>query len=152
MKVRRLALAGAVAVSTGGGAVAGNLETVQGLYAAFGAGDVPAILAELSPEVSWDEAYAGTGVPLFVPRRGPDEVQGFFEALSALEFRRFEVTNLLEGGNQVVAVVSLDIVVKATGKGVADEELHLWTFGEDGKVTAFRHFADTERMAAAFTP
>lgn len=35
-----------------------NLEVVQELYAAFGRGDMPAMLALLDPNVQWD--YPGT--------------------------------------------------------------------------------------------
>ncbi len=126
---------------------ASNLETVQNLYGAFGAGDIPAILAMLSDEVEWDHGYEDTSVATLVPRTGPDEVVGFFEELGALEFKRFDVVNMLEGGNQVVAVIELEVVGKETGREFADQELHLWTFGDDGKVASFRHFLDMEEYA-----
>jgi ketosteroid isomerase-like protein len=88
-------------------------------------------------------------VPFLVPRTGPEGVAAFFQSLAALEFRGFQVVNLLEGGDQVAAVVALDVVVRATGKPVVDQEVHMWTFGADGKVTAFRHFSDTEEFARA---
>jgi ketosteroid isomerase-like protein len=31
-----------------------------------------------------------------------------------------------------------------------DEEMHLWTFNEDGKVTRLRHNTDTAKHIAAF--
>jgi hypothetical protein len=40
--------------------------------------------------------------------------------------------------------------VKATGEAVRDEELHLWTFGPDGKVSSFHHVVDTAQHVAAY--
>ena len=147
---RSLAASAALAVVVAGPAVAGdNAATVQALYAAFGAGDVPAILAQLAPDVEWDYGYEGTSIPFFTPRHGTAEVALFFESLAGLEFRKFEVLNMLEGGNQIAVLVDFDLVVRATGSAIVDQEMHLWTFGDDGKVARFRHFADTEEFAAA---
>jgi ketosteroid isomerase-like protein len=151
--MRSLRLLGASVVAAtafAGAAAAGdNSATVQNIYAAFGGGDIPAVLAQLSDDVAWDCGYDGTAIPFLTPRNGLAEVAEFFQGLAGLEFRKFEVLNILEGGNQVAAVVDLDLVVRATGKPVVDQELHLWTIGDDGKVTAFRHFADVEELAAA---
>lgn len=123
----------------------GNVETVQAIYEAFGTGDVPAILDHLAEDVTWDQHYPDRGVPWLKPRRGKDEVVGFFEAVGGgLEFTRFEPLNLLEGGDQVAAVIGLEATVKETGAKLVEEaEVHLWTFGPDGKVTDFRHVVDT---------
>jgi len=32
-----------------------------------------------------------------------------------------------------------------------DEEMHLWTFDDNGKVTRLRHYVDTAKHVAAFT-
>lgn len=145
--VTQAALAAAIA---GSPASASNLDTVGSLYTAFGAGDVPAILSMLADDVAWDHGYEGTSIATLAPRTGPQEVGGFFESLAALEFRKFEILNMLEGGNQVAVVVDVELAGRDTGKTFDDVELHLWTFGEDGKVTAFRHFLDMEEYAALF--
>ena len=77
------------------------LETVQHMYAAFGRGDVPAILACLAEDVQWEYGERGPSpapVPWLQPRRGRDAVIGFFEALTALEFSRFVPHKLLADG------------------------------------------------------
>ena len=66
-----------------------------------------------------------------------------------MEITGFEVSNLLEGGDQVAAVVELSGTVKATGISVTNDEMHLWTFGADGLVTEFRHHIDTAQHAQA---
>jgi ketosteroid isomerase-like protein len=40
-----------------------NLKTVQDIYAAFGAGDIPAILAKLAPDVDWEYGQGLSQVP-----------------------------------------------------------------------------------------
>lgn len=123
-----------------------NVQTVQEIYAAFGRGDVPAILAHLADDVDWEWGRADIGVPWLQPRRGREAVGGFFESLAALEITKFRPTHFMQSddGSIVIALIDLDGKVKATGKPIADaEEVHVWHFGPDGKVTRFRHGVDT---------
>lgn len=48
--------------ATVGGAVS-HIGIVQGIYQAFGRGDVPAILAQLAPNVEWEYGINSTDVP-----------------------------------------------------------------------------------------
>jgi ketosteroid isomerase-like protein len=128
-----------------------NIETVQAIYAAFGAGNIPAILGHLADDVEWEYGQGTTDVPWLQSRKGRDAVGGFFEALGALEFHAFEVHGLLDGGATVAALVNADFTVRATGQRVAErDEIHLWRFGPDGKVTSFRHGADTHAHYVAY--
>jgi hypothetical protein len=43
----------------------------------------------------------------------------------------------------------IEFTVKATGNRLRDEELHLWTFDDAGRVTALRHYVDTAKHIAA---
>jgi ketosteroid isomerase-like protein len=132
-----------------------NIGTVQAMYEAFGQGDIPAILDQISDDVDWeawpvDNTGQTAGVPWLLPRRGRDGVMEFFQAVqSNLEFHSFEPQNLLEGGDQVAATIRFDATVKPTGERVQDEEVHLWTFDDDGKVTGMRHFVDTAKHIKA---
>ncbi len=125
------------------------IEIIQSIYAAFGRGDIPAILEVLHEDVRWDADVVDHGIPWVRPRRGKQAVVGFFETLSQLEFKKFNVRNLLVGGNQVAAVIDLELVVKATGRSVSDVEVHLWTLDDAGRVTAMRHLIDTHQHLAA---
>lgn len=131
-----------------------NLATVQSIYEAFGKGDLPAILSHLAADVEWERWEGGNsgadaGIPYLQPRTGPSDVAGFFEALSALQFHRFEPRALTAGGNVVMASLLVDLENKANGKRFTDEEVHMWTFNDAGKVTRFRHFVDTSKHIAA---
>jgi ketosteroid isomerase-like protein len=127
-----------------------NIRTVKDIYAAFGRGHIPAILARLAEDIEWEYGMMDAGVPWFKPRRGREEVPEFFQALSALEFKQFEPRTLLESGDVVVALIDLAAKVKATGRTIAEEnEVHIWHFDTHGLVTRFCHKADTYQHWAA---
>ena len=130
-----------------------DVATVQAIYAAFGRGDIPAILERLAEDVAWEQWTGGSpaaaGIAYLAPRTGRAEVGQFFAALGALEFHAFEPTGFLEGDHQVAALIRLDVTVRATGKRFQDDEVHLWTFDDAGRVVRFRHYVDTAKHLAA---
>ncbi len=130
------------------------VQTVQSIYQAFGSGDIPTILAALAADVRWDD-WAGNsaqqaGVPLMQARRGPDQVQAFFQELAGVQMHGFKVVGLVASGHQVAAEIEIDFSVTKTGRRYHDEELHLWTFDAAGKVSRFRHYLDTAKLLRAF--
>jgi ketosteroid isomerase-like protein len=126
----------------------GHTEVVGEIYAAFGRGDVPAILEQLADDVAWeswaDNSAVKAGVPWLQPRTSRDDIPGFFEVVGAIGITRFEVLDLMGSGHQVAAEIELD-----WGDGYSDQQLHLWTFGDGGKVVRFRHYVDTAKHMAA---
>lgn len=129
-----------------------NAETVQMIYAAFGRGDVPAILEIMSDDVDWEYGGASTDVPWLQPGRGRAAVGRFFEAVGAnLEFKAFTVNDILEGPNVVVGLVSLEAIVKGTGRTLREiDEAHIWRFDDRGRVAKFRHAADSHAHVLAW--
>ena len=132
-----------------------NIQIVQEIYAAFGAGDIDAILDRLAEDVRWEHWPDGSGaqrhdVPWLAERTGRDEVAGFFEAIGALDMHTFAPIAFLEGDGDVAAVIAIDLTVTATGERFRDEEIHLWSFGADGRVTDFRHYVDTAKHVEAY--
>jgi uncharacterized protein len=136
--------------------VSNNTATVRAIYAAFGQGNIPAILSKLTDDVLWDTwlhpSPAQAVIPYLTPRKGKAEVGSYFAAIAGLEFHGFQPLNLLEGGNQVAAVINLDATVRATGHRFQDVEVHLWTFDAAGKIIEMRHMLDTGKQAAAHQP
>jgi ketosteroid isomerase-like protein len=129
-----------------------NAETVAEIYAAFGRGDVPAVLARLAPDVAWESwtdnfAQRG-GVPYLLPRTGREDVAGFFAELATMTVLDFAVLDVIGTGRQVAAEVRASFALPAGGR-FADEELHLWTFDDSGLVSRFRHYVDTAKHLAA---
>ena len=127
-----------------------NVESVQAIYEAFGRGDIAAILDQLADDVEWDLDAPGYGVPIYEPGVGKEHAKRFFDALQDLEFLRFEPTNFLSGGNQVAVPINVEVKVKPTGKIAEALEIHLWTYGDDGKVSRFFHCIDRHAFVLAY--
>ena len=129
-----------------------QLATVQGIYEAFGRGDVPAILDVLAEDVAWeqwaDNHAQSAGVPWLTERRGHDGVTEFFGIVGTFDIPDFQVLSLMSGGDQVVAEVVIEAHTPEGGH-YRDEELHLWSFDGDGKVKRMRHYTDTAKHIAA---
>jgi ketosteroid isomerase-like protein len=133
-----------------------NLATVGGIYESFGKRDIPAILDVLADDVEWEawenNSAVEAGVPWMTPRRGKADVVHFFEAVGQMEILDLQVLNMMEGGNEVAVEFVLEANLPSFGGGhYRDEEIHLWTFNDAGKVTRLRHYTDTAKQIAAFT-
>jgi ketosteroid isomerase-like protein len=126
--------------------------TVAAIYAAFGRGDVPAILDHLADDVQWEHWSEWTphaaGVPWLRARDGKAGAAEFFQVIGAWTIPDFRVHDLLTSGRQVAAEVTIEARLPS-GATFRDEELHLWTFDEGGKVSRFRHYVDTAKHIAA---
>ena len=80
-----------------------------------------------------------------------EEVVRFFETAGQMEIVDLQVLNMMEGGNQVAVEFVLEADLPAFGGGhYRDEEMHLWTFNDNGKVARLRHYVDTAKHVAAF--
>ncbi|TXH69617.1 MAG: hypothetical protein E6Q83_09370 [Thiothrix sp.] len=130
------------------------LATAQTIYAAFGRGDIPAIIEQLSPDIAWEYAYAANAIPVpwFQPQQGQAGALNFFKELADnLVITQFNVHHLLAGDQIVVAVFDLTATVKRSGKIITERDaVHIWRFDESGKVKAFRHCEDTYQQAMAY--
>ncbi|QIP14495.1 SnoaL-like domain-containing protein [Spirosoma aureum] len=124
-----------------------NTETVQAIYEAFGRGDLPALLDYLADDVNleiWaDNSAQKHNVPWMEPHTGKAGATEFFGILAQLNIIDFQVLSIMGGGNQVAAEFVIEAAPSALSKGYRDEEIHLWTFNDEGKVTRLRHYTDT---------
>jgi uncharacterized protein len=128
-----------------------NIPAVQAMYAAFGEGNIPAILGHLAEDVVWEYGLVDSGVPWLKHRRGRAEVSGFFDALAGLDFQRFQPKTFLESGDTVVSLIDVTFTVKSTGRTVDEvDEVHVWRFNRDGQVASFCHRMDTHKHWLAF--
>lgn len=121
--------------------MADNSEIVRALYAAFGRGDIPAVMQALAPDVRWTEAE---GFPDGGTYSGPDAVlQNVFMNLGT-EWDAFSASleELVAAGDTVVSLGLYSGVYKATGKKFSAPFAHVWTLRE-GKVARFRQHTDT---------
>ncbi len=130
--------------------------TIQSLYAAFGRGDIPTILAQLREDIDWHANVAADApgvakVPTFRARRGPRAVGEFFAELgTSVEFHSFEPVAFLAANREVAVRLVMEFTIRSTGKRMRTESMHHWTLDEAGKVTRFVEFLDTLGEAAAW--
>lgn len=130
-----------------------NSVTVSAIYEAFGKGDIPSILEFLADDVAWeswtDNTAQKANVPWLQARHGKADVMEFFKIIGSFEIKDFQVLSIMSGDNQVAAEIVFEATIPMTGAHYRDEEIHLWTFNERGKIIRFRHYVDTAKHIAA---
>lgn len=124
-----------------------NVQVIQGLYEAFGRGDVPSVLNQMDRSIEWNEAenfiYADRN-----PYVGPQAVlEGVFMRLGS-EWEGFRVTpeEWLDAGDRVVVLGTYSGTHKATGRQVRAQFAHIWSVRE-GRVVRFQQYTDTKQFA-----
>jgi len=125
-----------------------NVQVVQKAYEAFSKGDIPGILSQMDPGITFTipgtQAVAMAGV-----RKGRAEVEKFFADLANREeFTKFEPHEYIAEGNRVVALVRYEGRDKTTNRNFAVDSAMLWTV-VNGKITQFVEYTDTENLAIA---
>jgi ketosteroid isomerase-like protein len=130
-----------------------NEQVVAAIYEDFFRGNVPGILARLSEDVRWEEwpdnRAQRAGVPWLQPRRGRAGAAEFFQSIAGFKFRDFRVRSTMVGGSQVAVDVAVEVEISPGGPVLREEEIHLWTLDEAGRVVRFRHYCDTAKHIAA---
>jgi uncharacterized protein len=133
-----------------------HIPTIQALYAAFARGDGPAFLEKMSDDVRWEHWERNfaqeQGLPYLQAGRGKAGVGAFLASLAAIELKSMDVHDLMESKRQVAVTFTIEFGVKATGKTLRDEEMHLWTLDDSGRVVALRHYIDTAKHIEANRP
>jgi len=131
-----------------------NLEIAQGIYAAYGRGDMPYILDHVDDDVSWGiESVAAGEVAAHGIRRGKPGVVAFFEAWAATaDFQSFVPHDFVAAGDHVFNQLDYELTVKATGKRVRNTGCaQHWTF-RDGRIVRWRGHEDTAATRDGFRP
>jgi ketosteroid isomerase-like protein len=124
-----------------------NTTIIDGLYKAFSAGDIPAVLGAMDANIVWNEAE-GNRYADGNPYTGPDAVlNGVFSRIGAdHEYFKLENIELHEmSNNKVLATLRYNAKVKETGKTYNAQAAHLWTL-KNGKVSAFQQYVDTKKL------
>jgi ketosteroid isomerase-like protein len=124
------------------------ITRVKEMYAAFGRGDVEAILANVSDDVSWEfEAPAllsWSGI-----RRGPKEAAGFFSGIAAEHADpKLEMTEFLATEDAVAAFGRYQATVRSTGIRVDAPVAHYFKF-RDGKVSRYINLTNSGAFVEA---
>ena len=127
-----------------------NVQRIQELYAAFGRGDVPTILSQMTDDVVLYDP-GPPEVPHAGRYHGPDGVGQFFGRVAdTVEIEEFAPTEFVAQGDRVIVLGSLRGRVKATDRSYDNEWAHVWTLRDD-KVAGMQIYEDTARELAGHT-
>lgn len=132
-----------------------QLEAVASMYAAFGAGDLDPTLRLVTEDVDWgaglDPSVPGAAlVPNFGHFEGPTGVVAYFQHVAGtVEFHRFTPLWMTTANDEVVALIQLELTLKASGRRMALEEVHRFRFNAEGRIDRYRLHVDTASVLAA---
>lgn len=124
-----------------------NVALVRAIYDAFAAGDVPAVLDLMSPDIVWNEAesfpYADGN-----PYRGTEAIVGGVFARLGSEWDGFAALpeEFLDAGDTVVVLGRYRGTFRATGRALDAQLAHVWRV-EGGRAVRFQQYTDTLQAA-----
>jgi len=131
-------------MSTNGNA----LQLVQTAYAAFGRGDVPAMLQMMSDDIEW-KFIGARGLPYTGTFHGKEAVGSWFASIPvAEEILAFEPREFISDGERVAVIGWERTKSIPRGKTFEMEWTHVFTVRE-GRLVRFWGIYDTEASAAA---
>ena len=123
-------------------------EIVQSIYAAFGRGDVPAVLERLSDDVEWTH-HGRIGLAYMGSFRGKAAVAKWFGDVAALDgIEAFEPREFLAGPDHVTVLGWERTRALPNGTVFETDWVHVFNV-KDGEVTRFIGAYDTAASAAA---
>ena len=125
-------------------AMSTNKEIIEGAYAAFARGDVPAVLGMMADDIQWTEAE---GFPLAGTYVGPQAVlEGVFMRLGEIGDEYAAVPDqFVADGSTVVVLGNYTWKQKVSGEHASVKMAHVWTV-DGGRATAFQQHVDTIRV------
>jgi uncharacterized protein len=114
-------------------------DTISDLYAAFGRGDIPAIVEMVAEHIEW---RAPENLPHGGDFHGRDGVVRFFQGLGETwDGLDLELDGLVSGGDRVLAVANIRGRLRATGEPSGYKSVHVWTV-RDGMPVRFDEYVD----------
>jgi ketosteroid isomerase-like protein len=127
-----------------------NVEIVRAIYDAVARRDAGTPFDLYAEDIVWDMSnsrrVAVNPQPVY---RGHEEVRLFWrDALSVFETVDLDVTELIDAGDQVLAVITEREVGRVSGVPVETRHYAVWTV-EEGKVTRMRVFDERQQAAEA---
>ncbi len=127
-----------------------NVRVVEDVYAAFGRGDVPAVLGAFDPKIEWREAEGNPYSPSGEPWIGPAAVVENLFLKLASDWDRFTVhpEQFHDAGGTVVVEARYTGTHKPTRKSLDCQACHVWKI-RSGKITSFQQYVDTAAMQRA---
>lgn len=126
-----------------------NVAIVKRGFAAFQQGELQALLNLFSDEVDFRHPMATAIWPWAGRRRGRAQLAEFFAGLAATtEFEHSEPQEFIAQGSKVVVLHFERFRIKATGRAVDNELVHVFTL-RDGRIVQWCVYEDTAPIIAA---
>ena len=123
-----------------------NVELTRRGYEAYNSGGLEAIIDFLDPEIEWTEGADVPEVKTYHGHDGVREQQARFA--SAWEEFGLEPEDLVDAGDQIVAMIRAWGRGKGSGVIVEARVAHVWTI-RDGKAVRFEVFMDRHKALEA---
>jgi len=126
-----------------------NVQLVRDTYAAFGRGDIPAVLAAFHPQIEWHQAegnpYRMDGSAWIGPQAVLDNL---FMRIGA-EWDGFTITiqKLHDAGEYVIIEGRYTGTYKPSGRKLDSQLCHVWRI-QDGKFVSFQQYLNTAQLQA----
>ena len=129
-----------------------NVQLAKDIYAAFGRGDIPMVLAGFDPEIEWREAEGNPYKPDGTAWVGPQAVleELFMRLGSEWEGFTVNVRTLYDAGDHVVMEGRYTGCYKASGKNLDAQVCHVLRF-RGGKLLSFQQYVDTGQLQSVMT-
>jgi uncharacterized protein len=125
-----------------------NVRAIEAVFAAFGRGDIPFILDQLTEDVHW-VAHLDPSVPWSGDHSGKANVPAFFQALAgSIDVSGHPVNQLVAQDDTVIALGDVSFTVRSTGKAGSSSWVYVWKL-RDGKICSYDQFNDPG-LAQAF--
>lgn len=125
-----------------------NLEVVESIFEAFGQGNIPFIVDQLTDDVRF-AAHLDPVVPWSGEYSGKARVMDYFQALGgSVDVLAHPVDELVAQGDTVVAMGEVGFSVRETGTTGESSWVYVWRL-RDGQVCGFEQFNDPG-LATAF--
>jgi ketosteroid isomerase-like protein len=129
---------------------AGNVTLIQSLYAAFGRGDIAAVIEGMAADVDWEVNGRHEDYPLIGRWNGSAEVRKFFQGIAEHEEAiEFSPQEFFAAEDRVFVLGHYAWKIRKTGRRVASDWVHIFTV-RNGKVARFKEFMDTAQFAQAY--
>jgi uncharacterized protein len=127
--------------------MADNVKLIEGVYEAFGRGDIQPLLDVMDENIEWHEAEHTPNWP-GGPYIGPQAVLENVIGQIPQDFDGFtiEVKRTVGCGDTVLAECRYHATFKANGKTLDAQVAHVWDL-RDGKVVRWQQYADTWHVA-----
>ncbi|WP_127996907.1 nuclear transport factor 2 family protein [Piscinibacter defluvii] len=123
-------------------------EIVQSLYAAFGRGDIAAVLDLLTDDVQWEHKGSSGAAYLRTARGRADVARWFGEVAELDEVQAFEPREFLAGTDHVTVLGWERTRARPAGGVFETDWMHVFTL-RDGRVCRFVGLYDTAAALAA---